>query len=159
MRLLTVLALAALVMAPATPAAADDSTPILRITGRIAGTVAEFDLETLRALPSVTIETSTVVTDGKHLFKGFLIRDLLDHVQAEGTHVTATALNDYMVEIPISDFHDYDVIAAYEMDGEPLRRADKGPLWIIYPRDDHGALQDIRYDYRWVWQLSGLQVQ
>lgn len=159
MRLLTVLALMALVMMPAMPAAAGDSAPILRITGQIAESVAEFDLETLRALPAVSIETSTVVTDGKHHFKGFLIRDLLDHVQAEGTHVTATALNDYMVDIPISDFQDYNVIAAYEMDGEPLHRADKGPLWIIYPRDDHRALQDIRYDYRWVWQLSGLKVQ
>jgi hypothetical protein len=45
------------------------------------------------------------------------------------------------------------------MDGQTLSRDDKGPLWIVYPRDDHEALQDIRYDYRWVWQLYQLDVQ
>ena len=36
---------------------------------------------------------------------------------------------------------------------------DKGPFWIVYPRDQHEVLQDIRYDYRWVWQLDSLQVK
>src|SRR5690606_26546604 len=129
------------------------------ITGKIAGGVAELDRAALRALPEATLVTSTVVTDGTHRFTGFLMRDLLDRLEAEGDHVIASALNDYVVEIPIADFQDYDVIVAYSMDGAPLDRADKGPLWIVYPRDDHAALQDIRYDYRWVWQLSGLEVR
>jgi hypothetical protein len=102
----------------------------------------------LYALPSVELVTSTVVTDGKQTFTGFLMRDLLERLDAEGDHVTAVALNDYAVEIPMADFYDFDVIVAYSMDGTALSRDDKGPLWIVYPRDDHEALQDIRYDYR-----------
>jgi len=32
-------------------------------------------------------------------------------------------------------------------------------LWIIYPRSQHAELRDIRYDYRWVWQLVELRVE
>lgn len=132
---------------------------MLQVSGRIKGGAADLDRATLRALPRVTLETSTVVTDGTHRFAGFFMRDLLERLEAEGDHVTAIALNDYAVDIPVADFHDYDVIVAYEMDGVVLDRDDKGPLWIIYPRDDHVALQDIRYDYRWVWQLHQLEVK
>ncbi|QYX56446.1 molybdopterin-dependent oxidoreductase [Roseovarius sp. SCSIO 43702] len=143
----------------AAPVGAQETAPVLRITGNVAGGAVELDMDTLRALPQVTLETSTVVTDGTHRFTGVLMRDLLDMVEADGDQVTATALNDYAVDIPVSDFRDYDVVVAHAMDDEPLDRADKGPLWIVYPRDDHAELQDIRYDYRWVWQLSGLDVQ
>lgn len=149
----------AMFMMAAMPAAADDSTVVLRVTGNIAGGPVSFDLDSLRDLPEATLDTSTVVTDGTHRFTGFLMRDLLDRVGASGEHVTASALNDYAVDIPVSDFRDYDVIVAYAMDGTPLERADKGPLWIVYPRDDHAELQDIRFDYRWVWQLSGLEIR
>ncbi|QDY71156.1 molybdopterin-dependent oxidoreductase (plasmid) [Qingshengfaniella alkalisoli] len=132
---------------------------ILQVTGEITGSAVELDRQTLDALPQVTLETSTVVTDGTHSFTGFLVRDLLERLDAKGELVIATALNDYVVEIPMADFYDFEVIVAYGMDGEPLPRNDKGPLWIVYPRDDYEVLQDIRYDYRWVWQLSHLEVQ
>ncbi|AKI01808.1 hypothetical protein IMCC20628_03115 [Hoeflea sp. IMCC20628] len=132
---------------------------ILEVTGRIAGGGVKLDRAALEALPPAALVTSTVVTDGQHHFTGFLMRDLLNHLDAKGDSVTAVALNDYAVEIPISDFYEYDVIVAFDMDGQPLTRDDKGPLWIVYPRDDHQALQDIRFDYRWVWQLQLLDVQ
>lgn len=132
---------------------------LLRVTGRIAGGTAALDREALHALPPVELVTSTVVTDGKHSFTGFLMRDLLERLDAEGSLVTAVALNDYAVDIPMADFYDFDVIVAYRMDGTRIGRDDKGPLWIVYPRDDHEALQDIRYDYRWVWQLYQLDIR
>lgn len=132
---------------------------ILQVSGQISGGTAEFTHQDLQSLPQTSLETSTVVTDGKLHFTGFLMRDLLEQVGATGTEVVATALNDYEVAIPLDDFYDFDVIVAITMQGQALERDDKGPLWIIYPRDGHARLQDIRYDYRWVWQLSGLHVQ
>ncbi|HEY9038896.1 MAG TPA: molybdopterin-dependent oxidoreductase [Roseovarius sp.] len=140
-------------------AVADQGDVILEVTGQIADGPAALDRATLQTLPSVTINTSTVVTDGVHAFSGVLMRDLLDSLDAQGDQVMAIALNEYAVDIPMSDFYDYDVILATTMDGKELTRDDKGPLWIVYPRDDHEALQDIRYDYRWVWQLSRLDVR
>lgn len=140
-------------------AMADQRDVLLEVTGRIAEGRVALGRDALEAMPPVVIETSTVVTDGIHSFAGFLMRDLLETLGAEGEQITAIAINDYAVDIPIADFYDYDVIVAYSMDAKMLTRDDKGPLWIIYPRDDHAALQDIRYDYRWVWQLHKLDVQ
>lgn len=116
------------------------------------------DMTTLKNMPSHSISTSTVVTDGVLKFDGVLMRSVLDHVGAYGTTVTARALNGYVVEIPIQDFKDFDVLLAWGANGARLKSDDKGPFWIVYPRDDHDVLQDIRYDYRWVWQLISLQV-
>jgi len=140
-------------------AMAGESNRILEITGLITDDSVTLDFRAVHDLPITTIETSTVVTDGIHSFTGFLMRDLLEKVQSTGETVTAIALNDYAVDIPITDFYDYDVVVAYEMDGETLMRDDKGPLWIVYPRDDHQALQDIRFDYRWVWQLYQIDIK
>lgn len=140
-----------------------EGPPLLRIEGSIAhtnvGDEAHFDRQMLAALPPRKLATSTVVTDGINRFEGFLMRDLLARVGAEGDTIVATALNDYMVEIPREDFREFDVVVATHMDGEALTPRDKGPLWIVYPRDDHDELQDIRYDYRWVWQLEHLEIQ
>lgn len=139
------------------------SPPILEVRGAISRIntqrAAYFDMEMLRALPVARLETATAVTDGVRRFSGFLMRDLLAHIGARGTTVTARALNDYAIDIAIEEFDRFDVLVAYEMDGEPLLPNDKGPLWIIYPRDQHAELQDIRFDYRWVWQLRWLDIQ
>ena len=122
---------------------------------------AQFDLAMLQALPASTVYTSTVVTDGVKRFDGVLVRDVFNllNPSPESQKVEAIALNDYLVEIPFSDFYDYDVLLATHMDGVLLTPVDKGPLWIVYPRDSVRKLQDIRYDYRWVWQLKNLHIR
>lgn len=136
---------------------------VLEVTGAIAvhngQNGAHFDMAMLRALPTVSLSTGTSVTDGISNFEGFLLRDFLAGLGANGKTLRASALNDYVVDIPMSDIERFDVIVAHSMDGEPLSLQDKGPLWIVYPRDAHPELQDIRYDYRWVWQLNALEVQ
>jgi len=144
-----------------------ETSPLLKISGGIThtnfdsrtGAEAHFDYALLQALPRKMLFTSTVVTDGVHRFEGFLMRDLLDKVGAKGETVVATALNDYVIRIPKADFYEYDVLVADTMDGKRLTPRDKGPFWIIYPRNAHTELQDIRYDYRWVWQLHQLEIQ
>ncbi|MGE4322763.1 MAG: molybdopterin-dependent oxidoreductase [Sphingobium sp.] len=152
---------------PERPALLDLSTPqddvVLQITGKIAVTNgnrgALFDMTMLKKLPTVQIETHTSVTDGPQRFAGFRLRDLLRGLGADGETIKASALNDYVVEIPMADLEEFDVIVAHSLNGKPLAPHDKGPLWIVYPRDQHPALQDIRYDYRWVWQLNALDVE
>ena len=136
---------------------------ILRVSGNVAhtnaGEEAHFDRAMIEALPLQRLETSTAVTDGVNMFEGVLMRDLLEAAGAQGTVVSATALNDYVIDIPMEDFTGFEVIAAFAMDGERLLPRDKGPLWIVYPRDDYPQLHDIRYDYRWVWQLERLEIR
>ena len=149
--------------AAASPLAAPEGPPLLKVSGNISHTnkanAAHLDRAMLAALPRHELETSTSVTDGVNRFEGFLMRDLLEKLGAEGETAAAIALNDYLIEIPLQDFHAYDVLVADTMDGERLTPRDKGPLWIVYPRDQHRELQDIRYDYRWVWQLYRLEIR
>nr|WP_256474225.1 molybdopterin-dependent oxidoreductase [Lutimaribacter sp. EGI FJ00013] len=132
---------------------------VLTVTGDVKDAPVTFTRAELAALPQHRLSTSTTVTDGVPVFEGFLMRDLLGAVGAEGETVTAVALNDYSIQIPISDFERFDVLGAVAMDGESLTPRDKGPIWIVYPRDDHPELQDMRYETRWVWQLHTLDVQ
>lgn len=120
---------------------------------------AEIDMATLERLPLHSLLTSTAVTDGVSRFDGYLVRDLLELVDAHGSIAQAQALNNYSVDIPVSDFYQYDVLLATHMNGLQLEPTGKGPLWIVYPRDDWRQLQDIRYDYRWVWQLNRLTLK
>ena len=118
--------------------------------------------EDLTTLDTVTIATGTDWTDGVNTFKGPLIRDVLEFAGVRNYSsemVSAKAANDYSVEIPAGDFTKYDVILATEMDGEQLTLRDKGPLWIVYPRDEHAELNDPVINSRWIWQLVELSVQ
>ncbi len=152
-------ALCAVIVCAAAALPAWAEAPILTLTGAVEGAPVTLSRTDLTALPQHEIRTSTTVTDGTPVFEGFLMRDLLAAHGAEGTQVVALALNDYRITIPTADFADFDVIGALYMDGVALSPRDKGPIWIVYPRDDHRALQDIRYDTRWVWQLVELHVE
>ncbi len=143
----------------AQPGISGTEAPILTLTGNLPDGPVTLSRDDLKDFPQHEIRTSTTVTDGTPLFEGFLMRDLLDTLGAEGSTITARALNDYLMEIPREDFETYDVIGALYMDGEELTARDKGPVWIVYPRDDHTDLQDIRYDTRWVWQLVEMHIE
>ncbi|HWK67973.1 MAG TPA: molybdopterin-dependent oxidoreductase [Rhizobiaceae bacterium] len=138
-------------------------TVLLTVTGNVDKTnqdgAALFDREMLAAFPLHRIVTTTPWTDGIKQFEGILLRDLLREVGAKGHSLHASALNDYRIEIPVSDAEQFGVLIAIRMDGQPLHRRDKGPLWIVYPRDSIPTLQDERYDSRWVWQLHKIEVR
>ncbi len=147
----------------AQPLPKPESRPILEVTGKIAATngdeKAAFDLAMLEAIGIAKTKTSTAWTEGQPQFEGVMLKALLDRLGASGETVTAVALNDYKVEIPIADFAKYPVILAYRMNGELLRIRDKGPLWIIYPQDDFPALKNKETQSKWVWQVKELRVR
>ena len=159
MRLFALVAALAVLLAPFSAAATDDSETLLTVTGHIADGDARFDRQTLEAMPQHRITTSTPWTDGVSVFEGPLLCDLLEQVGADGTVLRAKALNDYVVEIPMSDCERYPVILALTRDGERLSRRDMGPIWIVYPRDDFPELQLETVNARWVWQLTELEVR
>ena len=157
---------ASLAVAPAlaeTPLAKPSGLVILTISGAIehtnAGGRAEFDRKMLERLGTTAFATSTAWTDGTPEFEGVLARDILRAVGARGTKVLAVALNDYSFEIPISDFEDYSVLFALRMNGVELTARDKGPIWIVYPRDRHRELQNQMTKSKWVWQLAKIDVR
>lgn len=136
---------------------------VLTITGQIAETnaadAAEFDLAMLEDLGGDTLVTTTPWTTGPQSFVGVRMEALLDAVGAEGELLFVTALNDYHAELPMADFYAYSVLLAYRLNGEPMSVRDKGPLWIVYPRDENPAFGEPGNTYKWVWQLATMEVR
>jgi hypothetical protein len=136
---------------------------VLTVTGRIsrpnAGNRAEFDMPALAALPQTQFSTHTPWEPQVRRFTGPLLRDVLALAGAQGSVLKATALNDYRVDIPVSDSQRFDVIVARLLDDQPMRVRDRGPLFIIYPFDSDAELRAQRYFARSVWQLCCLDVQ
>ena len=147
----------------ATDLARPEGEVVLTITGEVsrknAPHGAEFDMAMLEALGTRTLRTSTPWTEGTAEFRGVLVRDVLELVGAEGGMVRALAINDYSFDIALSDFHDYPVILATEVDGRALTARDKGPLWIVYPLDEFAGRDKEAIELRMVWQLIELKVQ
>jgi hypothetical protein len=129
------------------------------ITNTNAGNALQLDRSMLASLPQIVVRTTTDWTDGIGEFVGPSVRDVLALAGAEGSVVRAVALNDYAVDIPMEDFERFDVVLAMTMDGEQLSARDKGPIWIVYPRDDNPELDAPEVNARWIWQLVALTVR
>jgi len=145
----------------AEPLPRPQGTVLLTVSGNIAQTnapgQAQFDKAMLEALGSASFTTSSEVSLKPMTFEGVPLRAVLERVEAKGKALMATALNDYRVTIPMEDLQ-YEPILAMKVDGRVITARDKGPLWIVYPRDQQPVLKDVRYDSRWVWQLNKLHV-
>jgi hypothetical protein len=160
-RLCSCLILTFLVLAgTAPPAAAAADLLVVRNATDPARPEVRFSEADLLALPQVTIRTRTEFTDGVVEFVGPLARDAIALVDAgAATTVHLVAANDYAIDIPFSDFTDYDVILALQTNGERLSIRDKGPIWLMYPLDDHAELQDPMYNNRLIWQLTVIELR
>ena len=142
------------------PAIAADGLTMIRpenLGGAVEKTVT---MAELRALPQVTLNVDTEWYDGTRAFSGPLARDVVQII-GKGTGTTAhlTAINDYAIDVPLQDFDKYDVILALDMDGVALSIRDKGPIWIMYPMNDHPELRDPVTNGKLIWQLVRLEVQ
>ncbi len=161
--LITILALLLLPTVGQADLAQPTDSVILTVSGNIAHTnkpgKAEFDHTMLKALGVHQLRTTTPWTNEVIEFEGVLARDLMRAVGAKGQQIKATALNDYFSHLPMQDIHRYRVLLAFSMDGKSLTRRDKGPLWIIYPLDDHAELKERSIQNHLVWQLIKLEVQ
>lgn len=135
---------------------------VLTVTGNISVTnlasSAVYDLEMLQALGEVTFATSTPWTQGVQTFTGVPLKAVMAHLGVQGGMLKATAVNDYAVEIPVADAVENGPILAYFLNGAPMSVRENGPLWIIYPYDQHEEYQAEVIFSRSIWQLTSLEV-
>lgn len=134
------------------------SRKILTVGGQITMPNAEFSIEDLARIGEARIETTTPWHQGKVRFEGVRLDHLMKWVGASGTRVRAVALNDYVAELPLSDFETYRPIIAHTANGKPMSIREKGPTMIIYPYDSDPALRGEIFLSRSVWQVKTLIV-
>ncbi|MGN5136967.1 molybdopterin-dependent oxidoreductase [Aeromonas sp. 164P] len=137
-----------------------DST-VLKVEGAISSPTPQalWDNAMLDQLPVHEIKTHTPWYDEAKTFSGPLLQDVLAKVGAAGKQLTITALNDYSVQVPVSDAEQYQVILARTINGKSLSIRDKGPLFLIYPFDQYPELQNKLYYGRAIWQISVIKVE
>lgn len=144
------------------PLAAPTGEVILTVTGAIDRTnadgAAQFDLAMLQGLDPITVNTSTIWTDGPQEFVGVPMARLMQEVGAHGTMIAASALNDYTVQIPMTDAVEGGAVLAYQVNGEELSVRDKGPLWVIYPYDSSKDFQSEVIYARSIWQVAKMDI-
>ncbi len=149
-------------IASADPLMPPKGEAVLTVTGDIKVTNADqaavFDMDMLQALPATSFETTTIWTDGKNRFVGVPLSALLESLGVEAGTLRATALNDYSVQMPVDAAQVDAPIIAYEMDGQPMSRRQKGPLWIVYPYDSDAEYRSELVYSRSIWQLDRLEV-
>ncbi len=133
------------------------SKPILKIT--LDGEVQEFSLADLQGFEPTTVTTSTIWTEGVQTFEGISLKVLLDHLSVSSGTITATAINDYAVELPVSDAVVDGPIVAYLHSGKEMSVREKGPLWIIYPYDENKDYQTEVIYSRSIWQLNRMEIK
>ncbi|MCG3268370.1 molybdopterin-dependent oxidoreductase [Yoonia sp. I 8.24] len=149
------------------PIAADElqtptQTVVLTVSGDIGAVnvddTAQFDLEMLMSFDPVTIETTTIWTEGEQIFEGVALQALLERLEVTNGTVLATAINNYTVEIPVTDAVVGGPIVAYLLNGDTMSVREKGPLWIVYPYDASADYRSEVIYSRSIWQLDRIEI-
>ncbi len=149
------------VMACAAAVFADDVQPVLLSVGveGAAEPAAQYTIEDLRALAPVTFETETIWTTGPQQFTGVPLAVLVGRMDVSSGQLVAHAVNDYAVEIPVSDAVAGGPIVAFERNGAEMSLRNKGPLWVVYPYDSNPAYRTEEVYSRSIWQLDRIVIQ
>lgn len=120
---------------------------------------AQYTIEDLRALEPVTFETETIWTTGPQQFTGVPLAVLMQQMGVSGGQLVAHAVNDYSVEIPVSDAVEGGPIVAFERNGAEMSLRNKGPLWVVYPYDSNPDYRTEEVYSRSIWQLDRIVIR
>ena len=138
---------------------------VLTLTGAISktnvGNTLALDLATLERVGLIEYRMNDVQAEGREArFRGVLLRDLLDlaGVSPAASTLHFIALNDYAIDIPVSDVRSMPVMVATSVDGQRMTVDRFGPTRVIYPMDQL-KLDRAQYDARLIWQLDRIDVR
>jgi hypothetical protein len=119
----------------------------------------QFDLEMLKRFPVRDIATTTYWHEGVQNFKGVSAVAVLEAAGLAGNVLTATAEDDYTIDISLEDLKSFDPIFALELNGVDLQEEAEGPVWLIFPYDRMTAEERERYTAWSIWALQRIKVR
>lgn len=115
-------------------------------------------LADLRALPRSEFTTRTHWTPDAQRFAGLRLHALLRHLGISGGVLHLRAANDYRVTIPVDEVRPDGALLAYERNGKPMTRRQKGPLWLVFDYDSSPDFRTETVYARSIWQLDRIVV-
>ena len=118
------------------------------------------DLATIESLGVVEYTLDDPFENEEATFRGVLMSDLLDiwQVDEAATTLNMVALNDYAVDVSISDLREFPVIFAMQENGEYMTVARRGPAMLVFPYRDF-EFDETFYNNLWIWQIEMVEVQ
>lgn len=147
----TVMTVLSLVALPTLASAQD----ILRVTN--GDLTIELTKDDIVKLGRTTFETTTIWAEGKIEFSGPSLLSIVGLADITEGVLTLTAVNDYIIEIPVAEITDEAPIIAYLMNGKPFSRREKGPYWVVYPYDSDVKYQNENTYAQSIWQLLSIE--
>lgn len=138
--------------------------PILTVTGKIGTTNHDhaivMDRTTLEKAGLVEYTVNDPFEDRPVRYGGVLMRDLLAlwQVADDAQMVAITALNDYKIDIPITEFRQFPILFALEADGVYMQPDYRGPAMLVYPIDQY-EFDSIAVQRNWIWQIKTIDIQ
>lgn len=131
---------------------------ILTVTRKSApADLREFSRENFEAIGLGKLVTKTPWNQTPTEFEGVFLSDFYRVIGATGRDIKLTALNDYSIILPASDAR-YNPLLATRRAGNPLQVRDKGPVFVVYPFDEHPELADETVYARCIWQVCKVEV-
>jgi len=91
-------------------------------------------------------------------FEGVWLYDVLESYNATGGMLELEAINDYLVEIPLSEIEKGRALLAHTRNGKPMSAREKGPVWLVYNYDSDPAFRTETVYSRSVWQLDRITI-
>jgi hypothetical protein len=139
-----------------------DGEVVLTVSGDIgaanAPAGAELDLAALRRFPVREISTTTYWHEGIQHFKGVSAVAVLESLGVKDGILTASAPDDYSVDIPMADLRAHEAVFALELNGIDLTEEAEGPVWLVFPYDEMTLEERKRYTDWSVWMLDKIDV-
>ena len=158
----TVIQKASLHPGDAIPQPTDET--ILTVTGKVGVTngdgVIQMDRATIEQAGVVEYSVKDPFSGTTIRYRGVPMRDLLALWQVPKDAQTAylTALNDYAIDVPLSDFYEYPVLFALQADGSYMEPADQGPAMLVYPVDQYDfEINQVKRNL--IWQIKSIELK
>lgn len=145
---------------PADPIPAPTGDVILRIGGAVSNTNGGdrilMDLDTLEQLPLTTVTIHEPFIGRDVEFTGVPVMSLMEAAGADASasSITMTALDDYVIDIPMDLVRNESVLLATQSDGAPIAIEDGGPVRIIFLGESDFELNTDN----WIWSVARMKV-
>ncbi|MGH1356513.1 MAG: molybdopterin-dependent oxidoreductase [Thalassovita sp.] len=118
----------------------------------------QVSLDEVLELPASEFQTTTIWTEGVQSFRGVWLSDLIAYLEITEGNLDFSALNEYLIEIPLEDIVPGGPLVAYEWNGERMGPRNKGPLWVVFPYDSDAKFQTESIYAQSIWQLDRIEV-
>ena len=136
------------------PTQAQSEIVIAGKTDMSANGPVHLSIDAFEALAPQTVIKTGTPWHVETTFSGLSGADFVRIAGVHGDELIVRAINDYQTTIPVIDLVERGVLFVTRMNGKRIGIREKGPVFVIYPFDQHPELKTEVYIGRSIWQIG-----